>query len=425
MRQPVTSKNMLARSCPAPRRLLALLLACAITTGAQAAQCPLTPPSDDDVQALHSRVISVDTHVDIDSAYATEKLDPGGFTQSQNDLPKMRAGGLDAAFLILYTGQGALDEAGFRAAREIVETKYQAIIRLTRAYPNQVGLATTPEEVRKLHAQGKRVVLIGMENAYPLGTHLDEVALWAKRGVRYVSITHMGNNQFGGSSNPDPELGDADEDPGLTDAGKSLVKALNDNGIMVDISHVGKRTMLEATALSRAPVIASHSGVKGVYDNARNLDDSQLDAIRDSGGVAQMVAFRGYVADIDPAIVAGIADLRKQYLPDGWDKASPEQITAMQAGVETLRNTHPDVTVANFVDHIDYAVKRIGIEHVGIASDFDGGGGVKGWDDASETANVTAELMRRCYTEDQIRALWGGNLLRVLGAVQAKASGAK
>ncbi len=425
MSQPNTSKPPFSRACPSPRALFALLLAGAMVTGAQAAQCPLTTPSDDDVWALHSRVISVDTHVDIDMAYATAKLDPGGFTSSQNDLPKMRAGGLDAAFLILYTGQGALDEAGFRAAREIVETKYQAIIRLTRAYPNQVGLATTPEEVRRLHAQGKRVVLIGMENAYPLGTNLDEVALWAKRGVRYVGITHMGNNQFGGSSNPDSELGDANEDPGLTEAGKALVKALNDNGIMVDISHVGKRTMLEATALSRAPVIASHSGVKGVYDNARNLDDSQLDAIRDSGGVAQMVAFRGYVADIDPAIVSGIAELRKQYLPEGWDKASPEQIAAMQAGVQTLRNTHPDVTVATFADHIDYAVKRIGVEHVGIASDFDGGGGVQGWDDASETASVTAELMRRCYTEDQIAALWGGNLLRVLGEVQAKASAAK
>lgn len=421
----ITSKNPLACVCLAPRRLLSLLLLALMATGAHAAQCPLTTPSEADVWALHSRVISVDTHIDIEPELATEKFDPGGFTLGQNDLPKMRAGGLDAAFLILYTGQGALDEAGYREAREMAEKKYQAIVRLTRAYPDQVGLATTPDEVRSLHAQGKRVVLIGMENAYPLGTNLDEVALWAKRGVRYIGITHMGNNQFGGSSNPDPELGDADDDPGLSEAGKALVKALNDNGIMVDISHVGRRTMLEAITLSRAPVIASHSGVKGVYDNARNLDDEQLEAIRDSGGVAQMVAFRGYVAAVDPAIVSGIAELRKQYLPNGWDKASPEQVAAMRSGVQALRNNHPDVDVAKFVDHIDYAVKRIGVEHVGIASDFDGGGGVKGWDNASETANVTAELMRRCYNEDQIRALWGGNLLRVLGEVRAKASSAK
>lgn len=423
MSLPITNNTPRARL--APRQLLFALALTLIAGGAQAAQCPLTTPSDADVWALHSRVITLDTHVDIDPEFATEKFDPGGFTQGQNDLPKMRAGGLDAAFLILYTGQGALDEAGYREARAMAEQKYQAIMRLTRAYPDQVGLATTPDQVRSLHAQGKRVVLIGMENAYPLGTNLDEVALWAARGVRYVGLTHMGNNQFGGSSNPDPERGDADEDPGLTDAGKALVKALNDNGIMVDISHVGRRTMLEAVALSRAPVIASHSGVKGVYDNARNLDDEQLDAIRDSGGVAQMVAFRGYVAALDPAVVAGIAELRQHYLPHGWDNATPEQVAAMRSGVAALRNAHLDVDVAKFVDHIDYAVKRIGVEHVGIASDFDGGGGVKGWDDASETANVTRELMRRCYSEDQIRALWGGNLLRVLGEVRAKAAGAK
>lgn len=405
----------------AARRLLALLLAGALASTAQAAQCPLTHPSEADARELHARVLTLDTHVDIGNDYASWKLDPGGFTHAQVDLPKMRAGGLDAAFLIVYTGQGALDDAGFRSAREAAEEKYQAIVRLTRAYPDQVGLATTPAEVRRLHDQGKRAVLIGMENAYPLATNLDEVALWAQRGVRYVSITHMGNNQFGGSSNPNPELGDPPEDPGLTLAGKALVAALNKHGLMVDISHVGKRTGLEAIALSRAPVIASHSGVKGVYDNLRNLDDEQLDAIAKNGGVAQMVAFRGYVAEVDIAIREGMKALASTYLADGWAKATPEQQAAVETGVLELRRSHPDVTLAQFVDHIDYAVKRIGIEHVGIASDFDGGGGVKGWDDATETSNVTRELMRRCYSEDQIRALWSGNLLRVLGEVQAKA----
>lgn len=407
--------SILSKLLPAACLMLAAPLALA------ADQCPLTTPSEAEVLALHARVLALDTHVDIEEDYATDALDPGGFTRAQVDLPKMRAGGLDAAFLILYTGQEGLDEAGFAKARATAEKKYRAITRLVRAYPDQVGLATSAEAVRQLHAQGKRVVLMGMENAYPLGNSVAEVPLWAERGVRYMGITHMGHNQFGGSSNPNAELGDDDNDPGLTDLGRELVKALNDNGIMVDVSHVGRRTMMEATHLSRAPILASHSGVKGVYDNARNLDDEQLDAIRDSGGVAQMVAFRGYVDAQDPAIRAGMGELRSRYLPEGWDKASPEQIAAMIAGVRQLRASHPDVDVARFVDHIDYAVKRIGIEHVGIASDFDGGGGVKGWDDASETANVTAELMRRCYSEDQIRALWGGNLLRVMDAVQAQA----
>lgn len=403
-----------------PRRLAGLLLAAGLVTTAQASECPLDEVSEADAWALHSRVLTVDTHIDIDSKYATWQLDPGGFTKAQNDLPKMRAGGLDAAFLILYTGQGALDAEGFRTAREIAEDKYQAILRLTRAYPDEVGLATSAEEVRALYAKGKRAVLLGMENAYPLGNSVDDVAMWAARGVRYVGLTHMGNNQFGGSSNPDADLGDAPEDPGLSDLGKALVAALNEHGIMVDISHVGRRTMLEATKLSRAPVIASHSGAMGAYHNARNLDDEQLEAIRDSGGVAQMVAFRGYVAEVDAAIREGADALRKKYLAEGWTNATPEQIDAYGAGIRGLRQTHPDVTLGQFVDHIDYAVRRIGIEHVGIASDFDGGGGVAGWDDAAETANVTRELMRRCYTEEQIRALWGGNLLRVLAAVQTK-----
>jgi membrane dipeptidase len=390
-----------------------------------AEQCPLVTPSEAEARALQARVLTIDTHVDIGPDYASDKLDPGGFTRAQVDLPKMRAGGLDAAFLIVYTGQSKLDEAGYRAAREAAEDKYQAIMRLTRAYPDQVGLATTPAEVRALHDAGKRVVLIGMENAYPLGPSVADVPMWAARGVRYVSITHMGNNQFGGSSNPNAELGDPAEDPGLSPTGKDLVRALNDAGIMVDISHVGKRTSLEAIALSRAPVIASHSGVKGVYDNLRNLDDERLDALAKNGGVAQMVAFRGYVAAIDPAVKAGMEELGKKYFSQGWEKATPEQIASFEREMLALRNSHPDVSLTQYVDHIDYAVKRIGIEHVGIASDFDGGGGVKGWDDAIETVNVTRELMRRCYSEDQIRALWGGNVLRVLGEVQAKAKPAQ
>jgi len=419
MPQPIARPSR--RRAPLARLALALAFACAAPLAAQAAQCPLTDVPEADAWALHSRVISIDTHIDIDPRYASAQHDPGGFTRGQNDLPKMRAGGLDAAFLILYTGQGTLDADGYRGAREQAERLFQGIQRMLRAYPDQVGLATRADEVLALHAQGKRAVLIGMENAYPLGASVADVPMWAARGVRYVGLTHMGNNQFGGSSNPNAELGDPPEDPGLTPLGRELVAALNDAGIMVDISHVGHRTMLEAARLSRAPVIASHSGVMGVHRNLRNLEDDQLDALRASGGVAQMVAFRDYVAEIDPAIRDGQKALREKYFPEGWAKASPEAGAAYQAEVLALRQQHRDVTLSQYVDHIDYAVRRIGIEHVGIASDFDGGGGVAGWDDTSQGANVTRELMRRCYTEDQIRALWGGNLLRVMRQVQAKA----
>ena len=398
-----------------------LLTALALPVAAEASQCPRRDVSDEAAWALHSRLLTIDTHIDLSRGYASHQHDPGRFTAAQNDLPKMRAGGLDAAFLILYTGQGALDDAGFAAARANAEDDFQRIQRMIRAYPDQVGLARSADEVDALHAKGRIAALLGMENAYPLGRSVQDVAMWAARGVRYVGITHMGHNQFAGSSNPNAELGDAPEDPGLSELGRQLVDALNDHGVLIDVSHVGKRSMLEATQRSRAPVIASHSGASGVYRNLRNLDDEQLDAIRDNGGVAQMVAFRAYVAEPDPALTAGIAALRALYIGKGWEAASDADLAAYSTGVAALRAKYPDVTLAQFVDHIDYAVKRIGIEHVGIASDFDGGGGVRGWDDASETANVTRELMARCYSEAQIRALWGGNLLRVMRAAESAA----
>ncbi|CAM5195886.1 dipeptidase [Alishewanella longhuensis] len=365
-------------------------------------------------RALHEQILTIDTHVDIGRGYATHLLDPGGFTKAQVDLPKMRAGGLDAVFLIVYAAQGALTAEAYQLAANTAEHSYQAIMRMIRAYPEQVGLARTADDVEALHKAGKRIVLLGMENAYPLGDSIKDVPKWAERGIRYVGLTHIGHNQFSGSSNPRADLNDSENDPGLSALGRQLVKALNQHGILIDVSHVGKKSMLEAIKLSTAPVIASHSSAMSVHANLRNLDDEQLDALKANGGVAQMVAFRSYVAELDPALAAAISELRQQYLPNGWANANEEQRTSYDAKLTQLRSEHPDVTLAQFVDHIDYAVNRIGIEHVGIASDFDGGGGVEGWNDASETLNVTWELMRRGYTKAQIQALWGGNVLRIL-----------
>ncbi len=405
------------------RTALTALASTALLAAGAAADRQPREVSETEARALHERVLTLDTHIDIPRGYATHEIDPGGFTRLQNDLPKMRAGGLDAAILIVYAGQGPLDEEGYATARETAEGTYQAIMRMLRAYPGQIALARTADEVEAIHAEGRLVALIGIENGYLLGPSLDDVPMWAERGVRYVGLTHFGHNQFAGSSNPLERLGDAQEDPGLTDLGRALIAALNDHAILVDVSHVGKNSMMEAVALSRAPVIASHSGAYGVYANARNLDDEQLDAIRDNGGVAQMVAFRGYVADVDPRIVEGMAELRARHLADGWAGASREDVIAYQDGVAALRARYDDVTLAQFVDHIDHAVARIGIAHVGISADFDGGGGVQGWDNSSETLNVTRELMRRGYSEDEIRALWGGNVLRILRAAEAAAAG--
>ncbi|WP_306017119.1 dipeptidase [Oceanicaulis sp. MMSF_3324] len=375
-------------------------------------------------RSLHDRVLTMDTHVDIGQGYATAALDPGGFTRAQVDLPKMRDGGLDAAFFIVYVGQGLISPIGYEEAAEEAEDKYQAIMRMIRGYRDQIALATTADDVEAIHESGRLVALIGMENSWPLGEDLDNVAMWAERGVRYVSITHFGNNQFGGSSNPNLAQGDPTEGPGLTELGRGLVRELNDHGVMVDVSHVGKRTMLEAIELSRAPVLASHSGARGVYDHPRNLDDEQLRAIRDNGGVAQMVAFRRYIGEVDPELAEAERALAEEMgfsSREAYANASDRQRDAYQARLRDLRASMNDITISTLVDHIDHAVAVAGIDHVGIASDFDGGGGVGGWDDASTTPAVTAELERRGYSESDIAKIWGGNLLRVMRAVEAAA----
>ena len=376
------------------------------------------------LQALHDRLLLIDTHVDIGEGYATAALDPGGFSAAQVDLPKMRAGGLDAAFFIVYTGQGGLDDVSLADARQSAENAYAAINRMIRAYPDQIALARTANEVEAIAASGRRVALIGMENAYPLGNSLDDLPMWAARGVRYVSVTHFGNNQFGGSSNPNIANGEPAEDPGLSDLGRQLIPALNDLGIMVDISHVGKTTMLEAVALSRAPVMASHSGAHGVYENARNLDDEQLQAIRDNGGVAQMVAFRGYVQPNTPDHIAAIEALQIRLGMEtrAARAASTDAQQHYRAELTALRDQFPGVTISDFADHIDHAISVIGVDHVGIASDFDGGGGVDGWEDASQTLEVTRELVLRGYSEADLAKIWGGNVLRVMRAVEAAAA---
>lgn len=381
--------------------------------------------AEDSARVLHDRVLTLDTHIDINPGYATYRLDPGGFTRAQADLPKMRAGGLDAAFFIVYVGQGTISPMGYAEAAEIADDKYEAIMRMVRAYPDQIALATTAGEVEAIHASGRLVALIGMENSWPLGEDLSNVAMWAQRGVRYVSITHFGNNQFGGSSNPNMATGDPAEDPGLTELGRGLVAELNDHGVMVDISHVGKRTGMEAIALSRAPVIASHSGARAVYDHPRNLDDEQLRAIADNGGVAQMVAFRRYLREIDPALMEAEQALAEEMglaTPEGRQASTQEVRDEFRDRLRALRATMNDVTIEVLANHIDHAVAVAGIDHVGIASDFDGNGGVGGWDDATETPAVTAELIERGYSQEDIAKLWGGNVLRVMRAVEAAAA---
>lgn len=368
-----------------------------------------------DAAAIHAKTLTLDTHIDIPLTYMTE-IDPSGPTDLQVDLPKLQSGQLDSGFWIVYTPQGDLNAEGYAQGSKIAETRNAAIQSLVKTHSDNFELAKTAADVRRIVGEGKYAVMIGVENAYPLGESIEDVPMWAERGVRYMGITHFGHNQFGDSSNMNFVRDDGPKWNGLSPLGRDLVRAMNDNGIMVDVSHAGKETMMQAADLSRTPIIASHSGVKAVADSARNLDDEQLRKIAEVGGVAQMVALGAYVKLPTAEQQAARDALDKEYGDrNTWDQVKRDAYMAERAKITAMA---PEAIVSDFVDHIDHAVKIAGIDYVGIASDFDGGGGIGGWQDAGETANVTAELIKRGYSEEDIAKIWGGNLLRVMEAAE-------
>jgi len=345
---------------------------------------------------IHDRVITLDTHNDINAANFTAERNYTSDLGTQVNLPKMEAGGLDVSWMIVYVGQGPLTTEGYADAHAQAIAKFDAIHRLTEEIaPDRIELALTSADVRRIAAAGKKVAMIGIENAYQVGLDLENIRDFAERGGRYMSLAHNGHSQFS-----DSNTGERDGvwlHNGLSDLGRQAIAEMNRWGIMVDISHPSKEAIMQMLRLTRAPVIASHSSARALNDVSRNLDDEQLLAVKENGGVVQTVAFRGYL------------NTEK----NNANRAAAEADTLKVVAVA------PPVDVADFVDHIDYLVGAIGIEHVGISSDFDGGGGVSGWNDASETFNVTLELVRRGYKEQEIGMIWSGNLLRVLDEVQA------
>lgn len=332
---------------------------------------------------IHQRIIAVDSHVDLPFDYPGAAEDG----KTQIDLPKVARGQLKGAVLAVFVPQGPRTAEGYAKAREEADKKYKLIKAFAEDNPGKASLAYTPADVQRIAREGKFAVLISVLNAYPLGSDVGQINEWHARGVRVLGYTHAGNNEWSDSSRPSKTLNDTpDEHGGLSDLGKKGVTRLNELGILIDVSQLTTPALKQVLALTKAPVVASHSGLKAIVDAPRNLSDEELDLIRKNGGVVQVVAFSNY--------------LRKA--PEGT-KAAP-------------------ATVAQLVDAIAYAVQRIGVDHVGIASDFNHGGGVEGWQDEGQAQNVTIELLRRGYSERDIAKLWGGNFLRVLGEAQKLAT---
>ena len=356
---------------------------------------------------IHDRILTLDTHDDINVKYFTDTLNYSMDTKTQVNLHKMREGGLDVAWFIVYTGQGELTEQGYKKAADNAQAKFDAIHSLVKEYaPNKIGLAVSSKDVDSLYKMGKKVAMIGVENAYPLGEDLKEVKRYYDLGARYMSLAHNGHNQFSDSNTG--EFDNTAKHNGISELGKKVIDSMNYYGIIVDISHPSKEAIRQTVAHSKAPIIASHSGARALSNHPRNLDDEQLQWVKESGGVVQTVALALFVNKEKHENYSNAFEALE-------DKTDTNALKA-------LKKEHPPVDVADFVDHIDYVKNKIGIDHVGISSDFDGGGGIEGWKDASETFNVTLELVKRGYTEEEISKIWSGNLLRVLEEVADAAS---
>lgn len=375
-------------------------------------------------ETFHRGLLTLDTHTDINPNVATDLIDPSMLTQNQVDLVKLEKGGLDAVFFIAFSRQQELSDEGLGKARKEALSRLFAIKRMVEQNPDRIAFARTKAEVEHIVESGKIAALLGVENGFPVGDDPAWVKLFHDAGARYMGITHFGHNQLGDSSNPNPDLGDeATRHGGLSDTGRKMIAEMNHWGIIPDVSHAAMTTTIEMARLSKAPIMASHSGVRAVADVERNLSDEALFAIRDNGGVAQMVALGSYVKK-DPERDAARQALRDKFEIKGSSdiaNLSEERRAEFDIGMAKIDKRFPPANVSDFVDHIDYAVKLIGIDHVGISSDFDGGGGIIGWQDASETPNITAELLSRGYSAEDIQKLWSSNILRIMGTAEAKA----
>ena len=387
---------------------------------------------------IHEEVLTVDTHIDINVKNFTDSINYSQRLETQVDLPKMEEGGLDVAWFIVYTGQDTLTTKGYEKAAENAMAKFDAIHKLCEEYaPDRIGLATSSKEAKAIAASGKKVAMIGVENAYPIGEDFSLFKTYYDKGARYISLSHNGHSQF-----CDSNTGEAEDEwlyNGLSDLGKQAVNEMNRLGIMIDISHPSKESMKQMIALSKAPIIASHSSARALCDHSRNLDDEQLALLKKNGGVVQTVGFSSYLNtekhEEKSAFMKKIYQKVADSLDIAWYERSQFSSLTAEQRQDFMQNYRkvvkigtdmaaliPDapkgVTVSDFVDHIDYLVKKMGIDHVGISSDFDGGGGITGWQDASETYNVTLELVKRGYDKEDIEKLWGGNLFRVLDQVE-------
>ena len=377
---------------------------------------------EDRAAIIHDKVLTVDTHVDTPMRLVRSDFDPGERHDPRKrggkvDFPRMKEGGLDAIFFAVFIGQGERTPEGNEKAKEKALKIFDAIHATLEKNSDQAELAVTPEDAYRIEKTGKRAIYIGIENGYPVGNDLSMIENYYNLGARYITLCHTRNNDICDSST------DSTEHHGLSPFGEKVVAEMNRVGMMIDVSHISDESFYDVLALSKAPIIASHSCARTICDNPRNLNDDMLKKLAENNGVIQMCVLSSYVKkpEPNPEREAAFKELREKYR--NYNDLSEDEQKAARAEWYALGEKYPQklANVSDVVDHIDHIVKVAGIDHVGIGTDFDGGGGVDGCYDVSEMGNITIELVKRGYTEKQIRKIWGGNVMRVFRDVEKMA----
>ena len=404
-------------------RKIGLGLAFVVAFLASACNVAKTPPTvEQKARALHERMLTVDTHCD--TAFSLLRTDwkigdrhePGLRASGKIDLPRMREGGLDAEFFAAFVGQGPLTPEAYAKAKDRALQAVEAVRKMAEEYSSVIGLAVDPRGARRLKKEGKLTAFIGLENGYPVGRDLSLIGLFHEKGVRYITLCHSSDNDIRDSltDRRDPQ------DKGLSEFGRQVVAECNRLGMIVDISYASEKSVFDILAATKAPIIASHSSARAVCDNPRNLTDDQLRALAKNGGVVQICFLAAYVKTppVIPEREKAIKELEAKY---GSIRSIQDEALRAKAMAEreAINREFPQVraTVKDLVDHIDHVKKVVGVDYVGIGTDFDGGGGVIGCDDVSGMIHVTEELIRRGYTDREIEKIWGANFLRVFQKV--------
>ena len=375
-------------------------------------------------QEIHQRALVIDAHADIEIA-GKESRYAGADGRSQVAPDKMRAGGVDAVVMAIAVGPGPRDAQGYADSRAKAEEKLTAVIKLTETPSNHLILARSADELIGAHENGKGALILGFQNARILGTDVSVLDRFFDAGVRVFALTHMGHNDFADSSRPIYVAEQGTHEPveehgGLSELGKVAIKRINELGGIVDVSQLSRAATLQVLGLSSAPVIASHSNVQHLSSVSRNLSDQEIDGIGKGGGVIHVAPFRGYLFDSNDKTLddqiraarrdAGIAE--DYYYPFElyWEIDDAEIQKAFLGSVSELLGPGK---IDDLLDHLDYIVARVGIDHVGIGTDFNHGSGLEGFADASEALNVTVALLARGYSAEAIEKIWGGNFVRV------------